>query len=183
MTISTIARPYAAAAFLSAQSDNQLLLWSQTLKQLSSVVLDKQVISMLKNPLYSKAQLADFFIGIVKENCGNGPNQIIETISNFIRLLAEKKRLALLSSISNLFEESLAIASGYLFLVVTCGFEMNGEQQKHTKEKLEKKLKSKLNIVFAIDKNIVGGLLVRSGNWVLDDTVKGKLSRLKSALI
>ena len=182
MMISTIARPYAAAAFEYAQSDNQLLLWSQTLKQLSAVILDKKIKSILKNPLYSKAQLADFLIGVVKAACGNGPNHIIEAISNFIRLLAEKKRLALLPNIYNLFEEALAKTSGYAALTVTSAFELSEEQQKHTKAKLEKKLQSKLNIIFTVDKNIVGGLLVRSGNWVLDDTVQGKLKRLKSVL-
>lgn len=182
MMISTIARPYATAAFASAQSDGQLLVWSQALKQLSATVLDTQIKLILKNPLYSKEQLANLLIGIVRAACGNGPNHVVNALTNFIRLLAEKKRLTLLPDISNLFEEMQAKTSGYLSLAVTSAYEMNEIQQKHTEEKLEKKLQSKLNIVFTVDKNIISGLLVRSGNWVLDDTVRGKLKRLKSAL-
>lgn len=183
MTTSTTARPYAVAAFEAADASNQLTLWSQALKQLAAAVSDPQLKSLIKNPLCTKTQLSEILIGILHAVSGNGSSEEQESIANFIRVLAEKKRLVLLPSISALFEEALAKKSGYLSLVVTSAFDMDDNQKKQTQERLAKKLNSKLNIVFNVDKKIIGGLLVRSGNWVLDDTVTGKLKRLKSALI
>jgi F-type H+-transporting ATPase subunit delta len=181
MTTSTTARPYAVAAFEAADAANQLTLWSQALKQLAAAVSDAQLKSLIKNPLCTKTQLSDILIGFLNTVSGSGKEQT--SLTNFIRVLAEKKRLALLPDISTLFEEALSKKSGYLSLVVTSAFDMDDNQKNQTQERLTKKLNSKLNIVFNVDKKIIGGLLVRSGNWVLDDTVTGKLKRLKSALI
>lgn len=183
MTISTTARPYAVAAFEAADAANQLVLWSQVLKQLAIAVSDEQMKSLIKNPLCTKTQLSEILIAFLHMVSGNGSNKEQESLANFIRVLAEKKRLILLPDISTLFEEALAKKSGYLSLVVTSAFDMDDNQKNQTKERLAKKLNSKLNIVFNVDKKIIGGLLVRSGNWVLDDTTAGKLRRLKSALI
>ena len=182
MTTSTTARPYAAAAFEAAKTANELSLWSNALKQLSLAVADIAFQSAAKNPLCTKKQLADILIGCFHTVCGDGSQNGQQEIENFIRLLANNKRLVLLPGIATLFEEAVAKESGYLSLVVTSAYEMDADQKKHTQTQLTEKLKSKLNIVFNVDKNIIGGLLVRSGNWVLDDTVKGKLRRLKSAL-
>lgn len=179
-TIATTARPYAVAAFEAAKAADQLSVWSSALKQLSLVVSDSQMQSLLKNPLCSKQQLSEILVSLVLADVSEGQKQ---SIDNFIRLLAENKRLALLPEISILFEAALEKESGYLSLSVTSAFEMDEAQRKQTEEKLSSQFNSKLNLVFNVDKEIIGGLLVRSGNWVLDDTVKSKLKRLKSALI
>ena len=183
MTTFTTARPYAVAAFEAADASNQLSFWSQALKQLAAAVSEPQLRSLIKNPLSTKTQLSDILIGFLHAVSGNGSSKEQESLANFIRLLAEKKRLVLLPDISVLFEEAMAKKSGYLSLVVTSAFDMDDNQRNQTQEKLAKKLNSKLKIVFNVDKKIIGGLLVRSGNWVLDDTVTGKLKRLKSALV
>ena len=82
-----------------------------------------------------------------------------------------------------MFEADYAKESGYLSLIVTSAFAMDENQKNNTKEKLAKQLNSKCEIDFRVDKDLIGGLLVRSGNWVLDGTVKGTLGRLRSVLI
>ncbi len=179
----TIARPYAKAAFSAAKSANQLPVWSQALKQLSVIVCDQQMQSILKNPHYTKNQLCDLLSSLLHKTSGNGSSNGFESIENFIKILAEKKRLTLFPDISQLFEEDLAKESGYLSLIVTSAFDMDDSQKRHTQEKLSKQLHSELKINFQVDKNLVGGLLVRSGNWVMDGSVKGKLERLRSSLV
>lgn len=181
-TLLTTARPYAVAAFEIAKSANQLALWSTVLKQLSIAVSDDHLKSLIKNPLFDDAQLLEILTSVLHAVSGNGSAETQQSFSNFIQLLAEKKRLALLPEISTLFEEATAKKSGCLSLMVTSAYEMDDEQKRKTEERLAKKLNSKLKIVFSVDKAIIGGLLVRSGNWVLDDTVKGKLNRLRSAI-
>lgn len=179
----SIARPYATAAFEAAKSADQLSMWSLALKKLSIVAKDQQMHVLLKNPCYSKNQLSAWLIEILHAVSGNGAADAYKSIENFIHLLAEKKRLLLLPDIAQLFEADVAKESGYISLIVTSAFAMDEAQKKETQNKLEKQFNSKCDIEFRVDEKLVGGLLVRSGNWVMDGTISGQLARLKSALI
>src|SRR3990167_5056322 len=134
----SIARPYAKAAFEAAKEANQLAMWSSSLKQLSLIAQDADMQSILENPQYTKMQLTDLIISCLHPISGNGSQTDFFTVDNFIRILSEKKRLSLLPIIFELFEQDCAIESGHLFLVVTSAFEIDATQQKNTKEKLEK---------------------------------------------
>lgn len=179
----TIARPYAKAAFSAAKSANQLALWSQALRQLSLAVQDAGMKSAMKDPSRTKNQLSDLLISFLHQanSKGSTVNNLTD-INNFIKLLSDKKRLAVLPDVATLFEEDLAKESQYLSVVVTSAFPMDDHQRAETKEKLSKQLNSDLVIEFAVDANLIGGLVVRSGNWVMDGSVKSKLTRLKAAL-
>lgn len=178
----TIARPYAKAAFLTAKTANQLTAWSQALRQLSLAVQDARMKSVLKDPSRTKDQLGDLLISFLHQTNNNQSAVHLSEIDNFIKLLSDKKRLAVLPDIAMLFEEALAKESQYLSLVVTSAFPMDDHQRAETKEKLSKQLNSDLVIEFAVDADLIGGLVVRSGNWVMDGSVKSKLARLKAAL-
>lgn len=168
----SIARPYAKAAFVTAKADNKLSEWSVALKKCSCAVEDSAMKAALKNPSITKKQLCELLSVFATE----------KQVANFLNVLAEKKRLLLLPDISHLFEEKLAKESGYLALTVTSAFPMAEQKMKLIEEKLSKQLKSKLNIDFLINEKIMGGLVVRSADWVLDDSIKGKLKRLEAAL-
>jgi F-type H+-transporting ATPase subunit delta len=178
----TAARPYAKAAFSAAKSANQLPLWSHALKQLALAVSDKKMYSTLKNPTISPSELSKLFISFLHDVSNNPSEKELLPIENFIKLTADKKRLALLPSISDLFETDVAREAGYISLTVTSAFPMDDTQKKNTIEKLSEQLNSKCEIEFKIDEKLIGGVLVRSGSWVMDGTVKGALERLRTAL-
>lgn len=173
MNIQSTARPYSKAAFETAKAANQLPEWSRALKQLSLAVSDSKMQSVLKNPNYTPKQLSELL----------STSTDLLPIQNFIKLLAEKKRLALLPSISELFEADVAKEAGYISLTVTSAFVMDDAQRNDTKIKLSKQLNSKCEIEFKVDEKLIGGMLVRSGSWVMDGTIKGTLERLRSALV
>lgn len=179
----TLARPYEKAVFAVAKKSQQLSFWSQALQSASLAVQTPQLKALLKNPNTTQKKCAELLIDLLHKVFSNGSADNYALIENFIRVLAEKKRLALLPSISDLFEEDIAKESGYLSLTVTSAYAMDDEQKKTVTEKLSKQLNSALVIQFQVDEAVMGGLLVRSGNWVLDGTIKGQLQRLKSALI
>ncbi|MCX7121918.1 MAG: F0F1 ATP synthase subunit delta [Gammaproteobacteria bacterium] len=169
----TLSRPYAKAAFSIAKSENQLVLWSEVLKNLTIAVSDKNMAAAIKNPSITKERLCELLSVFTAK----------QSMANFVRLLADKKRLNLLPTIFELFEEDTAKESGYISLLVTSAFPMDDLQRDNVTEKLSKQLNSALKIDFNVNESLIGGLLIRSGSWVLDDTIKGKLSRLRSALI
>ena len=95
--ILTIARPYAQAAFLFADSHQALKEWSDMLEFLAVVSADPEMTSLIENPRMTETQLAELFISI-------GADRLDDSCHNFIRLLAENRRLKLLPEIAALFE-------------------------------------------------------------------------------
>lgn len=171
----SIARPYAKAAFEAAKTANQLPMWSLAFKKLSYAAQDLKVKSALKNPNYAKSQLITLFKAVVGETINN-------EIDNFLKILSENKRFNLLPDISKLFETDCEKESGYLSLIATSAFALDENKKQDVKKKLSEQFKSTCDITFHIDENLLGGLLVRSANWVMDGTVKGNLERLKTLL-
>src|SRR3990167_6176832 len=167
INLAPIARPYAKAAFETAKKANQSSTWSLMLKQLSCIVQDADMKLVLDNPQLTKTQLSDFIISCLHKITGNGSENGFSLIENFIRILAEKKRLKLLPVISKLFEQDCATESGHLFLVVTSPYEMDAMMRKNTQEKLEKQFNLICEIEYQVDPSLIGGLLVRSEKWVL----------------
>ena len=116
----TLARPYAKAAFEVASQDNALQNWSNLLSLLSSVARQPAVNSVLRDPSISSGQIADSFESI----CGE---EIDSKGKNFIRLLAENKRLILLSDIAELFEILKAEQERSVEVEITSAFEISPE--------------------------------------------------------
>src|SRR5687768_10235755 len=96
--LTTLARPYARAAFETAVAANKLGAWSEMLGFLGALVQDEKVTGYLEEPSHSGAQQADALI----EMAGDA---LDDDVRNFVRLLAANKRLVLLGEIVTLFEE------------------------------------------------------------------------------
>ena len=85
----TIARPYAKAAFQEARGDKRLAQWSATLHNAAAVVHDPRVHELLNSPSVSVEELAQFMIDL-------SGSEVDEHAKNFFRTLAENRRLAFL---------------------------------------------------------------------------------------
>ena len=94
--LTTLARPYAKAAFQSALDDSALDSWSAMLTTAAAVSSEQSVIGLLTDPALSTDSMADAFVGLLCD-------ELSDKGQNFIRLLAENKRLILLPAISSLF--------------------------------------------------------------------------------
>src|ERR1700736_1688417 len=94
----TIARPYAKAAFEEARADQRLAQWAQVLRAAATAVRDPRLHELLGSPSVSAEELAQFVMSVLG-------TELDEHAENFFRTLAEHHRLAYLPEISALFEE------------------------------------------------------------------------------
>ena len=94
---STIARPYAEAVFKLADAAGRLREWSQMLAALAVVAQDERVLRAIRDPRLSDAKLAGLLISILA-------GKLTADAENFVRVLAENKRLELLSEIHSQYE-------------------------------------------------------------------------------
>jgi F-type H+-transporting ATPase subunit delta len=167
----TIARPYARAAFEEAKVHGGLAAWSQALASGAVAVRDPLVAALLDNPKVSRAELAELVIGIAAGQLG-------EMGGNFFRTLAENHRLPLLPEISVLFEEMKNEAEGVADVTVISAVELSEPQLKSLEDALARRLKRQVRLHAALDPTLLGGAVIRSGDLVIDGSLKGRLERI-----
>lgn len=170
----TLARPYADATFHLAQEQGDLKTWSELLQTLSAVSVDADMTQLATNPNVTHEQVAEVFLGVVGEVSDQG--------QSFLRLLLENDRLSLLPEIAELFEVQKAEAEGRIEAEVISAYELDTRQVKAIAAGLKGKLGRDVDITTQINPELVGGIVIRAGDIVIDGSVEGRLAALSSQL-
>jgi F-type H+-transporting ATPase subunit delta len=171
----TIARPYARAAFEFARDAKTLAPWSQALAIASSLVADARVADRISSPNVSLDQIVGFFDGL-----GGAAGDA--HWRNFVRLLATNKRLKLLPEIALAYEGLKAVYENEIDVEISTAVALSGEQRGKLAASLKKRLRRDVRITTAVDPSLLGGAVIRAGDWVFDGSVKGRLGRLAAEL-
>lgn len=167
----TIARPYAKAAFESARQHDALDRWSAMLATASSVVQDERVAPLLLNPRVTPDQLS----GLIADISGES---LDERSRNFIATLASNRRLALLPEIAVMFAALRAEAENIADVHVVSAVQLDDAQKQRLAVALKKRLKREVRLHCEVDRSLLGGAVVRAGDFVIDGSVKARLDRL-----
>ena len=173
--LTTIARPYAKAAFLFAKEQGALDKWEKMLDLAAAVAGDATMRAYLDQPeLDDSAKVSAF-----AEVCGD---ELDESGRNFVAQLASNKRLSLLPVILELFHELLAQEQRFTDVELVSAFEMDGAVAEKLVAALKKRLGTDVNVTSSVDASLIGGVLVRAGDTVIDGSVRGRLTRLAEQL-
>jgi len=173
--LTTLARPYAKAAFEVAAFADSLKTWSDMLAQLAYIVTNERVAEVLSSPSLTGDQQAKIIIDL----CGD---EINGSMQNFIAVLAENKRLPLLPEIFGLFDILKAEQEKTVDVEISTAFELLDETEKKLAQAIKAKLNRDVKIHSQVDKNLIGGMVIRAGDLVIDDSVRGKLHKLAEAM-
>ena len=173
--ITTIARPYAKAAFQFAFEQKELGQWSSMLDYLAAVTCDEAMLVVLQSPSMTSVQKAEAIVSIDEDRL-NAQGK------NFIFLLAENDRLELLPAISHLFELLKAEQEKTVEVIVTTAYDLASEEADKLADSLKERLGREVQISSEIDKSLIGGLIIRAGDMVIDGSVRGKLAKLSERL-
>lgn len=171
----TIARPYARAAFAHAQAAKDLAGWSSLLGAAATAAADPRVSRLIGNPHVTGDELVELLGGLSKQAAGEGGR-------NFLKVLAENRRLALLPEIAAQFEALRAEFENVVDVDVIAAREIAAPQEKKLAAALAKRLGREVRMHTRIDGSLLGGAIVRAGDLVIDGSLKGRLERLGSAL-
>jgi F-type H+-transporting ATPase subunit delta len=173
--LATLARPYASAAFKRSIETSNGGQWSKSLAFISAVLNDKKLSAIVGNPKVSKERLSTLMLEICQD-------QIDEEGANFLKLLVQNNRLALASAIADLFEAYKAENEGYADVEVATAYAFTKEEKQDFAATLEKTLSKKVHMKVTVDKSLIGGVLVRAGDKVIDGSIKGQLQQLAKRL-
>jgi F-type H+-transporting ATPase subunit delta len=173
--LSTLARPYAKAAFEYAREKNVLAQWSEQLTNAALVAADEGMEAVLNNPSLTDEQQARTMIDVCGDTLG-------AEVQNFVSILASNKRLPLLTEISSQFELFKANQEKSVDVEVISAFDMADATTAKLADVLGKKLEREVKVSTSTDKDLLGGVLIRAGDLVIDGSVRGRLNKLAEAL-
>lgn len=171
----TLARPYARAAFESARDGNALSAWSEALSLLAAVSGDAAVKVLISSPNLTSSEKSSKLIDV----CGD---VLAEQQKNFVSVLADNGRLALLPEISQLFELFKANQEKTVDVDIETAFELNEAQLSALESSLKKTLARDVALSSKVDKALLGGVFIRAGDTVIDASVRGRLTKLAAAM-
>lgn len=168
------ARPFAKAAFAFALEKAQLKRWNQMLFFVAHLVKNQKIKKFLEGTS-SASQAAGLLTAISGE-------RLNENCQNLIRVMAEKGYLA---SLPEVYHQFLTLQDEYEKVVVAdiaSVITLSKEKKVEIIRKLEARLSRRVRLNCAIDKSLLGGIVVRVGSMVIDESVRGRLSRLSNSL-
>ncbi|MDX1443828.1 MAG: F0F1 ATP synthase subunit delta [Gammaproteobacteria bacterium] len=169
--ITTLARPYAKAVFELAQAKGSFDAWQEMLGTLAAIVKVDDVQALLKDPRVSTEMQAEIVIAAAKD-------VLDDKGSNFVKVLAKYRRLAVLPAIEADFTELRAAAENTVAASLHTVVEATEEQKQSVRDALAKRLGRDVELSCEIDESLIGGALIQAGDLVIDSSVRGKLERL-----
>ena len=172
----TLARPYAEALFEMATAGASTQAWDDALQALASWMQDADARSFLADPERSDADKVALLGGI--------PVSVdAEAWTRFMHLLIDNDRWPLASEIAELFRDALRRAKGELDVLVTSAFALDDSQKAAVAAAMERRHPGmQVTLREAIDPDLLGGLVIRSGDESIDASVRGQLQQLAQNL-
>ena len=174
--LATIARPYAEALFRVAESGD-VAAWSALVQELAQVARLPELASVASSPKVGRAQVADLLLAAVKSPQKDSPQA-----KNFVQMLVDNHRLALLPEIAVQFDELKNAREGAADALIVSAFPLEGAALTDLVASLERKFKRKLKPVVEVDASLIGGVRVTVGDEVLDSSVRARLASMQTAL-
>ncbi|MGM3389843.1 F0F1 ATP synthase subunit delta [Stutzerimonas stutzeri] len=171
----TLARPYAKAAFEFAGSAGRIDAWSGMLSLAAVAVEVPQVADLLKNPRLTSESKVRTLVQLLGSD-------VDEAFRNFVSTLGDNDRLDVLPTIRELFEELKAEAEKTIDVEVQTAFELTPAQLQTLAAALSKRLDRTVNPQQVVNPALIGGVVIRAGDVVVDGSVRGKLSQLAESL-
>ncbi|TWV81087.1 F0F1 ATP synthase subunit delta [Moraxella sp. VT-16-12] len=177
--LSTLARPYAKAAFDYAKEHNAIKEWESFLSATSQVVSNEEFSALLSNPAISATQRATVLMDIYSDGVAV---QSSVALTNFISQLSEHDRLALLPEIHSYYSKLLSQELNVIDAYVTSAYPLTEEQRKTLQESLAISTGSIVLLHEEVDPALLGGATIKVGDKFTDGSVRGKLKQLKTQL-
>ncbi len=170
----TIARPYVQAAFETAQKQGDLKGWSAVMQVLTEVMANDDIKAVVSNPRVKQSQLEELLLQVAGD--------LNKEQSNFVRLLVESNRLTVMTQIAQMYEDLRAEAEKSAQITVSSAYPLDDVQQNKIAAALKVRLGCDVKLSCTVDKTLLGGIVIRMGDKVIDGSANTRLTELAYAL-
>jgi F-type H+-transporting ATPase subunit delta len=173
---SSAAKRYAQAVFSLGKEQGTLDAWSDDLAMLSRVVADDRIAVYLTNPSVAAERRIEAFETSLNTN-------VQPEARNLARMLIERDRTMLIPDIREMFDAQLRAERGIVVAELTTADPLSDAERDFIKQKLESMTGQRVELAVRIEPEIIGGIIVRIGDMVIDGSVRNKLEKMRSRLM
>lgn len=171
----TLARPYARAAFELARGSDDLSGWGSALEASAAVVTNEGVAEWLKSPDLDRNRAVQF----ITETIGG---ELDERFTRFLAVLAANDRLSVLPEVAELFAELRQEAENRLEVRVVSASPLEDDQARRMKAALARRFDCEIELDNEVDPGVLGGAVIYAGDEVIDGSLKGRLRQMENSL-
>jgi F-type H+-transporting ATPase subunit delta len=173
-SVKQVSLRYAKAVFLFAKEKKTLQKTGEDFASLVELIDSSDDLErVFSSPLvYTESQFAIANKILEKTN-------LCPAVQGLVKTLANHRRMDIVIDIYDSFAQLVAIENNEVSVTITSAEELEEAKQSSIVSALENKLSNSVNVSFAIDKSILGGLVIETGSLMLDDSIKSKLERLR----
>lgn len=172
---SGLARPYAKAIFELARDSNDYSKWSDQLALLSVIATDPDMLNAAGEPAVSESQITDLILDVAGD-------QFDEQARNLVKLLVSNDRLAAAADINQQYIVMRDEAEQVIEAQLITASEVDASQKQAIETALSSRLGKQIKLEALVDESLIGGAVVRAGDWVVDGSVKAQLQDLVGAI-
>ncbi len=175
----TIARPYAEAAFQQAREEGTVTDWERAIELLSILVQDSAVAQRIAHPGVDRSDLERLLLDVGAEV---DPEIFAGTRGNFMRVLLENRRLGYAPEIFMLFHTLRAEEEKRLDVEVISALALDADAEAAIATTLQQQRGKQVVIRSRVDPELIGGVMVKVGDQVIDLSLQGRLEQLRGRL-
>lgn len=173
---SSAAKRYAQAVFSLGKEQGTLDAWSEDLAMLSRVIADDRIATYLTNPSVATERRIEALETSLNTN-------VQPEARNLARMLIDRNRTMLIPQIQEMFDAQLRMERGIAIAEVTTAERLTDAELNHIREKLETITSKKVQLALKLDPEIIGGIIIRIGDQVIDGSVRNKLEKMRTRLM
>jgi F-type H+-transporting ATPase subunit delta len=174
--LTTVARPYAEAAFRAAVETNAAPAFGVAIQAFGAAAQNPQMASMLSNPKVSSAEKSGVLVAAAGGN-------VAPPLTNLIAALIDNGKASLLPFISEHFQRLQREHDGVVKATITSAFALSDADKASLVDALAKKYGKKVEAEVVVDESLIGGARVQVGDDVVHASVRDTLDKMKQALM
>ena len=171
----TLARPYARAAFEHARAAGDLAAWQAALSELAAITAQPKVAAAMRDPNQTAAQRAATLSGLAGD-------AVPPAVVNLLAIMADNGRLSLLPEVAMLFDQLKQAVESNVAVHVTSAYPLNDAETQQLADTMQEKLARSITLTSETDPSLLGGALIRADDLVIDGSVRGRLNKLAGTL-
>jgi F-type H+-transporting ATPase subunit delta len=166
-SLTTLARPYAKAAFKLAQADKALQAWDERLALAAAIAGDEMVLKLIKSPHVDSEQA----LALITDACGD---KLDDRFCGYLALLGEIKAI---------YGRLRQQAERRMVARVVSAIALSDEQRERLKRALSERYDADVELENEIDPSVIGGAVIHAGIDVIDGSLRGRLRKLEQSLV
>lgn len=167
----TLARPYAVAALRFAKERDAVASWSDQLAFLATVIADPSIRALIANPKFGREKLETLLLELGQDALDPGGK-------NFVRVLIANGRIAIAPEIAAAFEALRAQDDARIDVQVASAYDLSADQTAAIVSAMQAKFGREIKLTATADAALIGGVVIRAGDQVIDASLRGRMNQL-----